>query len=68
MKDLYRELSSGNIPHVRKAPERQAKSERLRIKSVPVLRWSLTRLLKGITEANAHGEVDTGNAAGSEVW
>ncbi len=38
------------------------------IKPVPARRWSLTRLLKGITEENAHGELDTGRAIGNEVW
>ncbi|HEY5388743.1 MAG TPA: AbrB/MazE/SpoVT family DNA-binding domain-containing protein [Thermoleophilia bacterium] len=29
---------------------------------------SLEELLDGVTESNAHGEVDTGRPQGSEVW
>ena len=29
---------------------------------------SLEELLKGVTEANIHGEVDTGPAQGAEAW
>jgi len=30
--------------------------------------WTLDELLAGITKDNLHGEVDTGFAAGNEVW
>ncbi len=68
LRDIYRELASGNTPHLQKASGRRAKSGRLSIKSPPVRRWSLEWLLNGITEANAHGEVNTGGAVGDEVW
>jgi antitoxin MazE len=31
-------------------------------------RWTLEELLEGITEDNRHGETDTGEARGKEVW
>lgn len=30
--------------------------------------FSLEQLLAGVTEENLHGEIDTGNAIGQEVW
>ena len=31
-------------------------------------KYSLAELLAGVTPENLHGEVDTGNAVGREVW
>jgi antitoxin MazE len=31
-------------------------------------KWSLKRLLAHVTEDNLHHEIDTGTAAGKEIW
>jgi len=31
-------------------------------------KYSLAELVAGVTQENLHGEVDTGNAAGQEIW
>ena len=31
-------------------------------------RWTLARLLAGVTKKNLHGETDFGEAVGREVW
>jgi len=38
------------------------------IKPIPKQEWTLERLLAGITSENTHGEVDSGDAVGNEVW
>ncbi len=38
------------------------------ITPVPMPGWTLDELLAGITKDNLHNEVDTGFAAGNEVW
>ncbi len=30
--------------------------------------WTLEKLLAGVNSENIHGETDTGNATGNEVW
>ena len=39
-----------------------------RIVITPAQEYDLDTLLAGITEENRHGEVDTGDPAGNEVW
>ena len=41
---------------------------KLIITPIAETRPTLTQLLAQVTETNLHGEVDTGPAAGSEVW
>jgi len=31
-------------------------------------KYSLAELLAGVTQENLHGEIDTGNATGQEIW
>ncbi len=38
------------------------------IAPVPDTRYELDTLLKGVTSDNLHGEVDTGDAVGNEIW
>jgi antitoxin MazE len=30
--------------------------------------WNLDQLLAGVTDSNIHGETDTGEAVGNEIW
>ena len=39
-----------------------------RIVITPAQEYDLDTLLAGITEENLHGEADTGDPAGNEVW
>ena len=41
---------------------------RLVVEPSPKVTWTLEQLLAQVTEENKHGEVDTGLAAGAEVW
>ncbi|HID53654.1 MAG TPA: AbrB/MazE/SpoVT family DNA-binding domain-containing protein [Anaerolineae bacterium] len=34
----------------------------------PTPTYTLEELLAGVTDENLHGEIDTGGAAGNEVW
>jgi len=38
------------------------------IKPIAKPQWTLEQLLSGITSDNIHGEADTGNAIGKEIW
>lgn len=40
----------------------------LMVRLVPVRRYVLGELLKGVTSRNLHGEVATGAAVGRETW
>lgn len=41
---------------------------RIVVKPIPAQQWSLEQLLSGVTSDNLHQEIDTGGAAGNEVW
>ena len=41
---------------------------RLVIKPIPVEEWTLEQLLAGVTSENLHGEIDTGDIVGDEIW
>lgn len=38
------------------------------VKPVAAPEWTLDKLLAGINRRNLHHEIDTGDAAGKEVW
>lgn len=41
---------------------------KLVIKPLSTSQWTLEELLSGITDDNIHREIDSGKAAGKEVW
>jgi len=50
------------------AVELSLRRGRITLKPVEAPPLTLEELLAGVTEANIHGEVDTGPAVGKEVW
>lgn len=42
--------------------------ERIVITLIKEKEYSLDELLKGISESNLHGEIDTGAPVGKEIW
>lgn len=42
--------------------------ERIVITLIDEKEYSLDELLKGISESNLHGEIDTGAPVGKEIW
>ncbi len=41
---------------------------RIRKAKIPIKRFSLRKLVAGITDENRHEEIDTGPAVGGEAW